>query len=93
MTSMMNRFIVGAALGAGSIRAESMRKQLENLGILKDKEIDTGKLAAALRGGFEQAPNVSIFGFTFSKDDAEGFIRELNIPQAQPAIPPIQTPQ
>ena len=96
MKNTLNRFMVGAALGAGSLRAESMRPQLKALGVMHDSEIDTVKLGAALRGGFEQAPEVSVFGFRFSKDDAEALIRELNvqgqIQQAQPAAPPVQTP-
>ena len=82
MKSSMNRFMVGAALGAGRLRTEAMRPQLEALGVLKDQDVDTAKLAAALRGGFDQTPEVSVFGFRFSREDADGLVRELN------AMPP-----
>ena len=93
MKNSINRFMVGAALGAGRLRAEAMRQPLESLGILEGDNVDTAKLASALRGGFDQTPEVSVFGFRFSRDDADGLIRELNAAPAQqaaPLPPPIQ---
>lgn len=82
LSSAMGRFLLGAALGAGAVSVETMRPQLEMLGIVKGDEIDTGRLAAALRGGFANTPSVSFFGMNFTKDDAEAFLRELNIPES-----------
>ena len=96
MKNSINRFMVGAALGAGRLRAEALRPQLEGLGIMEGDNVDTAKLAAALRGGFDQTPDVSIFGFRFSRDDADAFIRELNVAPSQqfgaPVPPPVQNP-
>jgi len=87
MKSSLNRFIVGAALGAGRVRAESMADQLKAVGIMDADglDVDTEKLGAALRGGFDQAPEVSFLGFKFTRDDADQFLRTLNV-QAQAGV-------
>lgn len=79
MKSSLNRFVVGAALGAGRLKAETMRDQLEAMGIMDGDEIDTEKLAAALKGGFDQTPDVTFLGFKFDRDDADQFLRALNV--------------
>ena len=86
MTKPLNRFLIGAALGSGTLRAESMKDQLSLLGVMgPDGDIDTRKLSDALLAGFDQAPEVSVFGLVFSKDDALAFLKELNV--APPAAP------
>ena len=79
MTKSVNRFLAGAALGSGILKAESMRPQLEALGILKDDEMDTERLGRTLMAGFEQAPEVSFLGLTFDRDDADEFLKALNV--------------
>lgn len=81
MKSSLNRFVVGAAIGAGRLRAESMADQLKAMGIMdgSGEEIDTEKVAAALNGGFDQTPQVSFLGFTFDRSDSDQFIRALNV--------------
>ena len=78
MTKSLNRFLVGAAIGSGSLRADTMRPQLEALGILDGDDIDTEKLGKALIAGFDQTPEVSFLGLTFDRDDAEALLRALN---------------
>ena len=89
-----SRFAVGAAIGAGVLRVESMEKPLRELGVLsyrKDEatvrevlsEIDVEKLRDAVYGGFEMSPEVSYEKFgrklTFKKSDAEAFFRALGV--------------
>ena len=87
LTSPMSRFAVGAALGAGLVRAESMADTLAALGILKDGEIDTEKLRDALLGGFAASPEVAFEKYgvrlVFKREDAEAFLRELNVAPPQ----------
>lgn len=86
----LNRFAIGALLGSGALRAESMKSQLELMGIMHDDDIDTVKLASALTEGFRQAPEVSFYGFRFNKDDADALLREFNVaepPKEQPPEP------
>ena len=87
MKSSLNRFMVGAALGSGLVKAEAMADQLKALGIMDQdgEDVDTVKLAEALKGGFDQTPNVTVMGFTFDRDDADQFMRTLNV-QAQAGV-------
>ena len=70
MTKSLNRFLVGAAIGSGALRAETMRPQLEALGIMDGDDIDTERLGSALLAGFDQTPEVSFLGLTFDRNDA-----------------------
>ncbi len=79
MTKSLNRFLVGAAIGSGALRAETMRTQLEALGIMDEDDIDTEKLGKALISGFDQTPEVSFLGLTFDRDDAEALLRAFNV--------------
>lgn len=82
MTKSLNRFLAGAALGSGVLKAESMRPQLEALGVLDGDDLDTERLGRTLMSGFEQAPEVSVLGLTFDRGDAESFLKALNVAQA-----------
>lgn len=79
MSKSLNRFLVGAAIGSGALRAETMRPQLETLGIMDGDDIDTEKLGAALMAGFDQTPDVSFLGLTFDRNDAESLLKAFNV--------------
>ncbi len=84
--SPLVRFAIGAALGSGLVR-ERIRPPLEAIGAIRragDAEtVDTARIAAALRGGFDAAPELKMdfmgIGFTFRRDDAEALLREMGV--------------
>jgi hypothetical protein len=81
------RFALGAAIGAGTVR-DRIRPPMEALGVLRKDEggvetVDTAKLGAALRAGFDATPELRLnllgIDFTFRKSDAEALLRELGV--------------
>ena len=87
MKTPQSRFIMGMALGAGILKAETMIPQLDALHAItydedgKPDGVDTKRLADALMGGFAASPEFVYdkFGLTlkFTEDDAKAFLKEL----------------
>ena len=80
------RFALGAAIGSGAVR-DRIRQPMEALGVLRRdggvETVDTERLGAALRSGFDATPELRMdilgIGFTFRKSDAEELLRALGV--------------
>lgn len=84
-----SRFLMGMALGAGILKAETMIPQLDALHVItydedgKPDGVDTKRLGDALMGGFAASPEFIFdkFGLTlkFTEDDAKALLKELGV--------------
>ncbi|MBR1589436.1 MAG: hypothetical protein IJ658_14070 [Kiritimatiellae bacterium] len=89
LKTAQSRFLMGMALGAGVLKAETMIPQLDTLHVVtydedgKPDGIDTKRLGDALMGGFDASPEFVFdkFGLklNFTKDDAKAFLKELGV--------------
>lgn len=72
-------FLAGGMLGAGVISAETIRPELEAVGLLKGDEIAVDRLKGFVEGAFGVQPKIAKWGLIFGKEDGEALLRSFGV--------------